>query len=542
VAHLEGILDAAGVGNLVEEIKNKAVGDPVKVVLDFAEVDALDPLGLVEVLQLSTWMKDRGGRLRVSKAAEHVENAFRDNMISDVDFFADIESATQYAAAEPAPVAPVSEPMREPVSPPPKKKPKKKSKLWLWWLLGVVVLLLIGAAVVGMKWFLKPSDPVFEVVGVTNLEDLRIKPGETQQIQFKVQNAEQIIPRANPDWVEMSFKQSGEKEGDWTVDYRLRPTKGFSETLEVSFFASKGEKRFPSPKVFVRADVVPTPPKFDLRSHEVVMTSGGKKGYLLDPGQVGEQYGPAGLVATGGPNVRYEAYGYKRWGLFFEPNTGKFTGVPDQPTREGEYAEITIVANNGEGEPVETLALVKINDVPKGDPGHAFESEIHKRFRLVDKESIPRRENFELLMQYKDAVLNLGSREVHKVSTVYFGLGKRTLSYQNRRKLGDEFDKGVFRELASKSSTYFFVLGYADKGKTRDAINKPIIAGRAKALRDCLVDHLKERHGYTDSDIKEVVRVIPMVPIPTEEEGMFGSAERSRAGEIWLVGDPRKQQ
>ena len=96
VARLKGVLDSAGVVRMQENVESQLIGRERKVVLDFSEIDALDPMGLAELLRLSRWAKEGGQRLRVAHAAPHVEEAFRDNMISDVDFFRDVATATKY--------------------------------------------------------------------------------------------------------------------------------------------------------------------------------------------------------------------------------------------------------------------------------------------------------------------------------------------------------------------------------------------------------------------------------------------------------------
>src|SRR5687768_16986484 len=146
VARLKGVLDSAGVVRMQENVESQLIGRERKVVLDFSEIDALDPMGLAELLRLSRWVKEGGLRLRVAHAAAHVEEAFRDNMISDVEFFRDVASATKYTVDAPPP-RPVETPPPPPPPKPPRPKPSFLRKYW-WLLAGVGVLVVLGVAAV----------------------------------------------------------------------------------------------------------------------------------------------------------------------------------------------------------------------------------------------------------------------------------------------------------------------------------------------------------------------------------------------------------
>jgi hypothetical protein len=147
-------------------------------------------------------------------------------------------------------------------------------------------------------------------------------------------------------------------------------------------------------------------------------------------------------------------------------------------------------------------------------------------------------------MKYKDEILKQGEGDIQKAGPVFFPKGVMKLPVEAQRRLDVDFEANSFRELAADKRTYFFVLGFADKGNTADAINKRLIKERAEKLKDYLAQHLAARHGLTAAEIAERVKVIPMLPVPDDVETgqpvMFDSREHSRSGEIWLVKDPRK--
>jgi anti-anti-sigma factor len=548
VARLKGVLDSAGVAKLHENVESLLAGRERKVVLDFSEIDALDPMGLAELLKLSRWTKEAGLRLRVAHAAPHVEEAFRDNMISDVDFHPDVDSALRFEAAAAAP--PPREPEPRP-DPQPKPPPRPGFLRRYWWLLAGAAVLVALVGVAG--WFLfQPDDREVVFLTADGQEWTRpveqsLVPGEERELRFRVRNADQVMPIRNERWVEMRV-EPGATEDTKEVIYRLAPDKDFPATDTFFYVTAADDKpRLQSPRIYLESAVKAVQPKFDTSARKYENHGDGKEGFLLAPGTEGEQYGPDGITATGGSGLRYTASGHEPYGLLFDEITGMFSGEAQKPTPDGDYVPIKITARNAAGEQA-INALLLIAKEPERPPtpaavANVFAEEIDKRFKLVDIRSLGR-ENIELLFRYKDAIQKQGEGDVHKVGTVFFTMGKAILPVEYQRRLELEFEKDRFRELAADEATYFFVLGFADKGRTPEAINKRLIKERAETLRDFLAGHLGTRYGLSPGQIDERVRVIPMMPVPDAEGGgtvLFESRERSRAGEIWLVRDPRRE-
>jgi anti-anti-sigma regulatory factor/outer membrane protein OmpA-like peptidoglycan-associated protein len=545
VARLKGVLDSAGVVRMQENIESQLIGRERKVVLDFSEIDALDPMGLAELLRLSRWVKEGGLRLRVAHAAAHVEEAFRDNMISDVEFFRDVTAATKYAV-DPPPQRPVETP---PPPPPPRtERPKPGFLKRYWWLLaGAGVLAVLGAvAVLVAGKFLDKKVEFLTADGqpwTGNLQE-SLKPGQEKTLRFKVRNGDQVLPIRNEDWIEMRVETGSDKELKEVV-YRFSPEKDFPPT-DTYFYvtAGDGKPRIKTPTIYLTSDVKAVLPKFDTAERDYEKTADGKEGFLLAAGIEGEQYGPEGISATGGANIQYQASGHEPYGLKFDTITGRFSGEAQKPTPDGGYVPVTIVARNEAGQAsVTALLFIEKKKVveTKTQVVNAFGEEIEKRFDLIDRNSLEG-ESIALLFAYKDKILKQGEGDIHKVGTVFFPKGQTKLSVEYQRRLDIEFEVDRFRELAADSGTYFFVLGFADKGKTTDSVNKRLIQERASKLKDYLVQHLAARYSM-GADLEQRVRVIPMLPVPDGSTGnpvIFDSRERSRAGEIWLVKDPRK--
>ncbi|WP_035607867.1 STAS domain-containing protein [Haloferula sp. BvORR071] len=548
VARLKGVLDSAGVMRMQENVESQLIGRERKVVLDFSEIDALDPMGLAELLRLSRWIKEGGFRLRVAHAAGHVEEAFRDNMISDVEFFRDVNSATKYTvdAPPPRPVDPTPPP------PPPTPKPQRPGFIKrYWWLLAAVVVL-AGLGVGGMMLFsgktlskkveflTESGQPWSDKVSES------LKPGEEKTLRFKVKNAGQILPIRNEDWIEMKVQDGPDKETKEVV-YHFAPDKDFPST-DTFFYvtAGDGKPRVKSPMIYLTSDVKAVLPKFVTEGRDYEKSQDGKEGFLLAAGIEGEQYGPDGIAAIGGAKIQYAASGHEKYGLKFDTITGRFSGEAQSATPDGGYVEVTISAKNDAGaDSVKALLFIEKKKVTetKTQAVNVFGEEIDKRFRLIDITSLER-ENIALLFAYKDAILKQGEGDIHKVGTVFFPKGETRLSVEFQRRLDSEFEAERFRELAKNPGTYFFVLGFADKGKTTDALNKRLIQERADKLRDYLAQHLTDRYKLSAEELKQRVRVIPMLPVPDGSTGqpvIFESRERSRAGEIWLVKDPRSK-
>ena len=549
IARLKGVLDSAGVVRMQEGVENLLIGRERKVVLDFSEIDALDPMGLAELLRLSRWVKEGGFRLRVAHAAPHVEEAFRDNMISDVEFFRDVDSAMKFTADSPPPVRPVEPPPPPPPPSPNQSRPPKGFFARYWWIFagaGLLVLLGVAAIVVAGKMTRKQVEfltgdgkPWAESV------EERLKPGEEKTLRFRVRNADQVLPIRNEDWVEMRV-EPGPDEDVKEVVFRFSPTTDFS-SCDTYFYvtAGDGKPRLKSPKIYLASDVKAVLPKFDLSNREFEKEGGN---VLLSPGIEGEQYGPDGIPATGGAKLQYSASGHEAYGLKFDSITGRFSGEARKPTPDGGYVPVIIVARNEVGEQrITAMLLIEKKKVveTKTQAVNVFADEIKKRFDLLDL-SAQNTENIRLLFLYKDAILTQGEGDIHKVGTVFFPKGATQLPLDYQRRLDAEFEEEGFRDLAVNPKTFFFVLGFADKGNTADTINKRIIKERADKLKDYLVRHLTDPHkmGMNAAEIAERVKVIPMLPVPDNVESgqpvIFESRERSRAGEIWLVKDPRK--
>jgi len=547
VARLKGVLDSAGVVRLQQNVENLLVARERKVVLDFSEIDALDPMGLAELLKLSRWVKDGGLRLRVAHAAPHVEEAFRDNMISDVEFFRNVDTATKYSVDAPPPPRPV-----EAAPPPPPKavRPKKSFIKRYWWAVaGVGLLALLGVAGI----FLAGKFASKKVEFLTengqpwsgNLNE-SLKPGQERILKFQVRNAEQVLPIRNEDWVEMKV-EAGETKELKRVIFRLAPDKDFPPT-DTYFYvtAGDGKPRLRTPTIYLTSDIVAVLPKFITEGREYQKDDKGNEGFVLSPGLEGEQYGPDGIAATGGAKLQYGASGHEAYGLKFDAITGKFSGEAQKPTPDGGYVPIKITVSNEVGpETVNALLLIekKQETKTKTQAVNVFAEEIDKRFNLIDLGSLER-ENIALLFAYKAAILEQGQGDIHKVGTVFFPKGENKLPVEFQRRLDSEFEVERFRELAADKGTYFFVLGFADQGKTGAAINLRLIKERADKLRDYLSRHLAERYKMDKEELAKRVRVIPMQPVPDGATGqpiIFESRERSRAGEIWLVKDPRSK-
>lgn len=548
MAHLQGVLDSAGVVRLYENLESQLVGRKRKVVLDFSEVDALDPMGLAELLKLSRWTKDDGLRLRVVHAAPHVEEAFRDNMISDVDFFANVEEATRFADAAP-PVAPPPPSIPKPLDPrSPRPEPGFLKRFWLLGVVALVVVLLGAAGVLLMLSVFKDSEVLFltesgEAWSAEVAETLT--PGKETVLGFQVRNAEEIDDIFNEDWIHMSV-EPGDSEDVQRVTFTFKPDKDFPPTDTYFYAIGKDENRWASPKIYLASAVRGEPPVFVLGDRQSEALSSGETGYWLNAGKEGEKYGPHGIGATGGDGLRFSATGHEPYGLKFDSVTGKFSGEAEAPTPEGvDYVPVKITARNDVGETGITALLFIEKMPPKAEIVEEIinihAEEIEKRVSLVDPRALTL-ENLKLLIVYKDDIQKKGQGDMHRLDTVFFGSGKTRLPVDEQRKLDAGFENASFRSLAADPKTYFFVLGFADKGKTRDSVNGPLIKGRAETLRKILSRHLSSVHGLSATDLKERVRVIPMQPVPDADGGgtvLFESRERSRAGEIWLVKDPR---
>ncbi|WP_367871370.1 STAS domain-containing protein [Luteolibacter sp. Populi] len=544
VARLKGVLDSAGVVRMQEKVESQLIGRERKVVLDFSEIDALDPMGLAELLRLSRWVKEGGLRLRVAHAAAHVEEAFRDNMISDVEFFRDVASATKYSVEAPPP-----RPIESTPPPPPPPKPARPKAGFLkryWWLLAGVGLLVLGGAAAFLISSGLLADKKVEFLtedGKPWTSDMKIslKPGAEEVLRFKVKNAGQILPITNDDWIEMRIDGGGDgKTRD--VTYSFRPEKDFAP--DDTFFyvtAGEGKPRVKSPKINFSSDVKAVEAKFLTEDRDSDKTADGKEGFVLAAGTEGEEYGPDGIPATGGAKLHYRATGHEEYGLKFDPLTGRFSGKPTKPTPEGRAA-ITITATNEVGDKVVTalLFIAKKKEVEtKQQVVNTFSEEIKSRFTLIETKALEA-ENIALLFTYKDMILKHGEGDILKVGPVFFGKGETKLSVDARRRLDSEFESARFREMAANPKTFYFVLGFADKGNTADPVNRRIIQDRAGKLKDYLAQHLGSSYKLSAEDLKEHVRVIPMQPVPSDPPVIFDSPERARAGEIWLVKDPRK--
>lgn len=546
IARLKGVLDSAGVVRMQEGIENLLIGRERKVVLDFSEIDALDPMGLAELLRLSRWVKEGGLRLRVAHAAPHVEEAFRDNMISDVEFFRDVDAAMKFHAEPPPPPLPVETPTQ---SPTPKPVPERSFFARYWWLFAGVGLLalLVGVAIVVAGKFTPKKVEFLTGDGQpwTGSVEERLKPGEEKTLRLRVRNADQVLPIRNEEWVEMLVEPGGTEDVKEVV-FRFSPTTDFKST-DTYFYvtAGDGKPRLKSPLIYLVSDVKAVLPKFDLSNREYEKEGGN---VLLSPGIEGEQYGPDGIPATGGARLQYSARGHEAYGLKFDTITGRFSGEAQKPTPDGGYVKVDITARNEVGEQSLTAMLLiekkKVVET-KTQAVNAFAEEIKKRFDLLDY-AAQNTENIRLLYENRDAILHQGEGEIHKVGTVFFPKGATQLPLEYQRRLDAEFEVDGFRDLASDPKTYFFVLGFADKGNTADAVNKRIIKERAEKLKEYLLRHLTDpqKIGMSAAEVAERVKVIPMLPIPenveTGQPKIFDSPERCRAGEIWLVKDPRK--
>lgn len=544
VARLKGVLDSAGVVRLHENIEGLLIARERKVVLDFSEIDALDPMGLAELLKLSRWVKDGGLRLRVAHAAPHVEEAFRDNMISDVVFFRNVEAALDYQP-EAAPPPRVAEP---PPQPRPERPKKSLLRKYGWIGAAVVLLGLIGAAGLLLVGKFKNRKVEFLTENgqpwTANLQE-SLKPGQERVLRFQVRNADQVLPIRNEDWVEMRV-EPGDGPDLKRVVFHFAPDKDFAPT-DTCFYvtAGDGKPRLRTPTIYLTSDVEAALPKFNTAGRDYEKQGEGLEGFLLAPGIEGEQYGPDGISATGGSKIQYSASGHAPYGLVFDGITGRFSGEAQKATPNGGYIPVKITARNEIGEAtLAALLFIEKKKVmeTKTQTVNVFGEEIDKRFKLIDIKSLEA-ENIALLFAYKEAIVKQGKGDLHKVGTVFFPKGATQLSVEYQRRLDQEFEASRFRELAADKSTYFFVLGFADKGKTADTVNLRLIKERADKLRDYLNQHLTARYGAGKDELAHRVRVIPMLPVPDDPNGqpvIFDSRERSRAGEIWLVKDPRK--
>lgn len=545
IARLKGVLDSAGVVRMQEGVENLLNGRERKVVLDFSEIDALDPMGLAELLRLSRWVKEGGLRLRVAHAAPHVEEAFRDNMISDVEFFRDVNAATRFDVDVPPPQR-LAEPVPAPVPAPRPVRPKTSFLARYWWLFagaGLILVLGVAAVLVASKFADKKVEFLTGDAQPWSTEMKEsLKPGEERILKFQVRNADQVMSIRNEEWVEMR-DEPGPGENVRTVVFRFSPDKDFPPT-DTYFYVTSGDgkPRLRSPTIYLTSDVKPVLPAFDLSSREFEKEGGN---VLLAPGIEGEQYGPDGIMATGGSKLSYTASGHEPYGLIFDGVTGRFSGEAQRPTPDGGYVPITIVARNDVGEkPITAMLLIEKKKVieTKTQAANAFAEEIKKRFELLDLRSLET-PNIRMLLEYKDVILQQGDGEIHKAGPVFFPKGVMKLPVEAQRRLDVDFEADRFRELAADPETFFFVLGFADKGNTADAINKRLIKDRAEKLKEYLAQHLSARHRLTASEVAERVKVIPMLPVPddveTGEPVIFQSREHSRAGEIWLVKDPR---
>jgi anti-anti-sigma regulatory factor len=545
VARLKGVLDSAGVVRLQENVESLLIARERKVVLDFSEIDALDPMGLAELLKLSRWVKEGGFRLRVAHAAAHVEEAFRDNMISDVEFFRNVDAASKFTADAPRPprVAEVPAPVPRQVRP-------EKSLIRKYWWVGAAALLAVILGVAGVLIAGKFASKKVEFLTengqpwTANLEE-SLKPGQERVIRFQVRNADQVLPIRNEDWIEMRV-EPGDGPDQKQVVFRFAPDKDFAPT-DTYFYvtAGDGSTRLRTPTIYLTSDVEAVLPKFNIAGRDHEKHADGVEGIPLAPGIEGEQYGPDGISATGGANIRYRASGHEPYGLVFDEITGRFSGEAQQATPNGGYVPIKVVARNEVGEATLTALLFiekkKVTET-KTQAVNVFGDEIKKRFDLININSLAA-ENIALLFTYKNMIVDQGKGEIHKVGTVFFPKGATQLPVEYQRRLDAEFESNRFRELAADKLTYFFVLGFADKGKTADAVNLKLIKDRAEKLKEYLCKHLATRYGLGNDELARRVRVIPMQPVPDDASGqplIFDSRERSRAGEIWLVKDPRK--
>lgn len=546
MARLKGVLDSAGVVRLHEHVEHLLIARERKVVLDFSEIDALDPMGLAELLKLSRWVKDGGFRLRVAHAAAHVEEAFRDNMISDVEFLRNVDSALKFSLDGPLPPKVAEAP---PPPPPPRPARPKKSFIQTYWWIGAIaaLLLLLGVAgiLVAGKFLNKKVEFLTEggQPWNTNIQE-SLKPGQERILRFQVRNADQVLPIRNEEWVEMRVEPGGAQDLKQVV-FRLAPDKDFPPT-DTFFYvtAGEGKPRLRTPTIYLTSDVEAVLPKFNTEGRDYEKHGEGLEGFLLAPGIEGEQYGPDGISATGG-SIQYSASGHEQYGLVFDAITGRFSGEPQKPTPADGYVPVKISARNEVGEtPLSALLFIEKKKVAetKTQAVNVFGEEIDKRFKLIDIKKLEA-ENIALLFTYKKVIVEQGKGDIHKVGTVFFPKGATQLPVEYQRRLDVEFESSRFRELAADPGTYFFVLGFADKGKTSDSINLRLIKARADKLRDYLNQHLAMRYGIGKEDLAQRVRVIPMLPVPDGDTGepvIFDSRERSRAGEIWLVKDPRK--
>jgi hypothetical protein len=360
-----------------------------------------------------------------------------------------------------------------------------------------------------------------------------------------VRNADQVLPIRNEDWIEMRV-EPGDGPDQKQVVFRFAPDKDFAPT-DTYFYvtAGDGSTRLRTPTIYLTSDVEAVLPKFNIAGRDHEKHADGVEGIPLAPGIEGEQYGPDGISATGGANIRYRASGHEPYGLVFDEITGRFSGEAQQATPNGGYVPIKVVARNEVGEATLTALLFiekkKVTET-KTQAVNVFGDEIKKRFDLININSLAA-ENIALLFTYKNMIVDQGKGEIHKVGTVFFPKGATQLPVEYQRRLDAEFESNRFRELAADKLTYFFVLGFADKGKTADAVNLKLIKDRAEKLKEYLCKHLATRYGLGNDELARRVRVIPMQPVPDDASGqplIFDSRERSRAGEIWLVKDPRK--
>ena len=325
VACLKGVLDSAGIVRLQEHIEGLLISRERKVVLDFSEIDALDPMGLAELLKLSRWVKNGGFRLRVAHAAPHVEEAFRDNMISDVVFFPNVKLASDYPTDVP-PLPRVAE-----AAPPKPVRPRKSIIRKYWWIGAVVALIgLMGVAgiLLAGKYLHKKTVEFLTEDGqpwTSNLQE-SLKPGQERTLRFQVRNADQILPIRNENWVEMRV-EPGDGQDLKRVVFRFAPDKDFAPT-DTYFYVTLGDgkTRLRAPTIYLTSDVAAVLPKFNTTGRDYEKQGEGLEGFLLAPGIEGEQYGPDGISATGGSNIRYTSSGHEPYGVVFDGITARFSG------------------------------------------------------------------------------------------------------------------------------------------------------------------------------------------------------------------------